>query len=462
MTPKIELYNTKSRELETFSPILPGVVCIYSCGPTVYHYQHIGNMRAAVFADTLHRMFVQSGYEVRHIINITDVGHNVDDSDAGEDKMEKGSKREGKSVWDIAKMYTDAYFKDLSALNIHLDEYLFPRATDHIQEQIELIKKLEAKGSTYVITDGVYFDTSTFAHYADFAHLDVEGLQSGARVEENIEKRNITDFALWKFSPTDEQRQMEWDSPWGKGFPGWHVECSAMAMKYLGEHFDIHTGGIEHIPVHHTNEIAQSEAATGVPYVNYWMHNNHLLDTTGKMSKSNGEFLTLATLIEKGYSAITYRYFLLSATYRKELLFSFEALDAAVVAYEKLLTFCRQEKGSIGILHAEYVQSFDEALRADLNTSKALSVLWTMLKDDTLSGGDKYATLMHFNKLLGLGLEKVEIEKLSFGEAVQTLLDARAIARHEKNFAESDRLRDEIATHGFIVKDTPEGQSISK
>ena len=462
MTPQIELYNTKSREIETFSPVLPGVVSIYSCGPTVYHYQHIGNMRAAVFADTLHRMFVNAGYEVRHIINITDVGHNVDDGDLGEDKMEKGSKREGKSVWDIAKMYTDAYFKDLSALNIHLDEYLFPRATDHIQEQIELIQKLEVKGSTYVIADGVYFDTSTFERYADFAHLDVEGLKSGARVEENKEKRNITDFALWKFSPTNEQRQMEWDSPWGKGFPGWHIECSAMAMKYLGEHFDIHTGGIEHIPVHHTNEIAQSEAATGASYVNYWMHNNHLLDTTGKMSKSNGEFLTLTTLIEKGYNPLAYRYFLLSATYRKELLFSFEALDAAVVAYEKLRAFCRQEKDSIGTLHAEYAQNFDEALRADLNTSKALSVLWTMLKDDTLSSGDKYATLMHFNKLFGLGLEKVEAEKLSIGEAVQALLDARAVARHEKNFAESDRLRDEIATHGFVVKDTPEGQILSR
>ncbi len=462
MTPQIELYNTKSREIETFSPVSAGVVSIYSCGPTVYHYQHIGNMRAAVFADTLHRMFVNAGYEVRHIINITDVGHNVDDGENTEDKMEKGSKREGKSVWDIAKMYTDAYFKDLSALNIHLDEYLFPRATDHIQEQIALIQKLEEKGSTYIIGDGVYFDTSTFVRYADFAHLDVEGLKSGARVEENKEKRNITDFALWKFSPTNEQRQMEWDSPWGKGFPGWHIECSAMAMKYLGEHFDIHTGGIEHIPVHHTNEIAQSEAATGASYVNYWMHNNHLLDTTGKMSKSNGEFLTLTTLIEKGYNPLAYRYFLLSATYRKELLFSFEALDAAVVAYEKLRTFCRQEKDSIGTLHAEYVKSFDEALHADLNTSKALSVLWTMLKDDTLSGGDKYATLMHCNKLLGLGLEKVEVEKLSIGEAVQTLLDARAVARHEKNFAESDRLRDEIQGHGFIVKDTPEGQSISK
>ncbi len=458
----IKLYNTKSRLIEEFKPIIDGVVGIYSCGPTVYHYQHLGNMRAAVFADTLHRMFVQAGYEVRHIINITDVGHNVDDGDDGEDKMEKGAKREGKSVWEISKMYTDAYFKDLSALGVNVEEYLFPRATDHIQEQIALIQKLEEKGCTYIIGDGVYFDTSTFGHYADFAKLDVEGLKSGARVVENKEKRNITDFALWKFSPTNEQRQMEWESPWGKGFPGWHIECSAMSMKYLGEHFDIHTGGIEHIPVHHTNEIAQSECATGMPYVNYWMHNNHLLDPTGKMSKSNEDFLTLTTLIEKGYNPLAYRYFLMSATYRKELLFSFEALDASVVAYEKLCAFCRQEKDFIGIINAKYMESFDEAIKEDLNTSKALSVLWTMLKDDSLTGGDKYATLMYFNKLFGFGLEKVEVEKLSIPNEVTELMEKRALARTSRDFTESDRLRDEIAKLGFIVKDTSEGQILSQ
>jgi cysteinyl-tRNA synthetase len=295
----IRLYNTKSREIENFTPLTKDSVGIYSCGPTVYHFQHIGNMRAAVFADTLRRMFVSAHYGVKHVINITDVGHNVDDSDTGEDKMEIGASREGKDVWEIATMYTDAYFKDLTALGIPLKDYLFPRATDNIAEQIALVRTLEEKGYTYIISDGVYFDTSKFDAYADFAHLDVEGLRSGARVEENTEKKNITDFALWKFSPTDEKRQMEWSSPWGTGFPGWHIECSAMAMKFLGQHFDIHTGGIEHIPVHHTNEIAQSEAATGTPYANYWMHNNHLLDTTGKMSKSNGEFLTLDTLSKR-------------------------------------------------------------------------------------------------------------------------------------------------------------------
>jgi cysteinyl-tRNA synthetase len=462
MAETIRLYNTKSRTVEVFGPMEPGSVSIYSCGPTVYHYQHLGNMRAAVFADTLHRMFAYAGYDVKHIINITDVGHNVDDADSAEDKMEKGSRREGKSVWEIAKMYTDAYFKDLASLNIQLAEYFFPRATDHIEEQIELIQKLEEKGYTYTISDGVYFDTSTFANYAEFAHLDVKGLQSGARVEENKEKRNITDFALWKFSPAEVQRQMEWDSPWGKGFPGWHIECSAMAMRYLGEHFDIHTGGIEHIPVHHTNEIAQSEASTGKPYVNYWMHNNHLQDTTGKMSKSNDDFLTLSTLIEKGYNPLAYRYFLMSANYRKELLFSFEALDGAAVAYEKLVLFAGVHRGAQGEVHEVYSREFAEAMFDDLNTSKAVGVLWTLLKDDAVSDADKYATLLDVDWFLGLGLDMVEKIDVVIPEEVQSLLDARAIARARKDFQESDRLRDEILSHGYMVKDTSEGQKLTK
>lgn len=462
MTDEIRLYNTKKKTIEPFVPLTEGIVRIYSCGPTVYHYQHLGNMRAAVFADTLHRLFTYAGYEVRHIINITDVGHLTDDGDHGEDKLEKGAKREGKTAWEVAKFYTDAYFKDLNLLNIHLDEYLFPRATDHIQEQIALVEKLEERGYTYVISDGVYFDTSKFERYGDFAHLDIEGLKSGARVEENSEKRNVTDFALWKFSPSNEKRQMEWDSPWGKGFPGWHIECSAMAMKYLGEHFDIHTGGIEHIPVHHTNEIAQSECATGVSYVNYWMHNNHLLDTTGKMSKSSGDFLTLSTILEQGYSPLAYRYFLLSAQYRKELLFSYEALDAAKAAYEKLVLFCRTRKESQGDVDETYREQFKEAIYDDLNTAKALAVMWNMLKDTKLDQASKYATLLNFDAVLGLGLTLIEKEEIVITEEMQALLDAREKARKEKDFEASDRLRDEIAQHGFTVKDTPHGQELSK
>lgn len=462
MTDKIRLYNTKVRAVEEFESVQSGQVGIYSCGPTVYHYQHLGNMRAAVFADTLHRTLTYAGYEVRHVINITDVGHLTSDGDTGEDKLEKGAKREGKSVWDIAKIYTEAYFKDITALGLHMEEYLFPRATDHISEQIDLVKTLEEKGYTYMISDGIYFDTSKFDNYAEFAHLDVEGLKSGARVEENTEKRNITDFALWKFSPTDETRQMEWDSPWGKGFPGWHIECSAMAMKYLGNPLDIHTGGIEHIPVHHTNEIAQSECATDSTFANYWMHNNHLQDTTGKMSKSNDEFLTLSSLVEKGYDPAAFRYFLMSANYRKELLFSFEALDAAAVAYGKLAQFCRDHAISGGKVNDDYREEFKQAMFDDLNTSKATAVLWNMLKDDTVEYADRYATLQNFDTVLGLGLETVKREEVVISDEMQALLEARELARKEKNFAESDRLRDEIAKKGFIVKDTKDGQTLSK
>ena len=426
----VRLYNTKSRSLETFKPIHEGKVGIYSCGPTVYHYQHLGNMRAVVFADTLRLMFVSLGYEVRHVINITDVGHLVGDGNEGEDKMEKGSKREGKTAWEVAKFYTDEYFRCLDMLNVPRSEFNFPRATDNIPEQIELIKMLEEKGYTYSITDGVYFDTSKFSHYADFAKLDIEGLKSGARVEENTEKRNSTDFALWKFSPKDEQRQMEWESPWGKGFPGWHIECSAMSKKLLGAHFDIHTGGIDHIPVHHTNEIAQSECANGETYVNYWMHNNFLNDAQGKMAKSGSDFLRLQTLVEKGYSPLAFRYYLLTTHYRKEIAFSFEALDAASVAYEKLLNWCAHHVVKIGIVSDIYSKAFREALYDDLGTPSAIAEMWSLIKDDKISDEDTYATLIDMSVTLGLELHKAEKkETLQAPENVQKLLDVRAFAR---------------------------------
>lgn len=462
MTDKLRIYNTRTRTLEELHTLRDGSVSVYSCGPTVYHYQHLGNMRAVVFADTLHRTLQMAGYEVKHIINITDVGHLTSDGDTGEDKLEKGAKREGKSVWEVAKMYTDAYFKDLNALNVRLGDYLFPRATDHIAEQIALVRKLEEQGYTYIVSDGVYFDTSKFERYAEFAKLDVEGLQAGARVEDNGEKRNATDFALWKFSPKDEQRQMEWESPWGKGFPGWHIECSAMAMKYLGTHFDIHTGGIEHIPVHHTNEIAQSECATGETFATYWMHNNHLLDTTGKMSKSSGEFLTLGSLVEQGYNPLAYRYFLMGANYRKELLFSSEALDGAASAYGKLVTFCEEHAAKHGNVHEKYFHEFKEAMYDDLNTSKAVAVMWNMLKDIDIPYDDRYATLVEMSSALGLGLESVKKVHIIISDDMKDLLAKRDSARKEKNFAESDRIRDEIAKRGFTVKDTPEGQHLSQ
>lgn len=462
MSEQIKLYNTKSRQLETFAPENEGRVGIYSCGPTVYHYQHLGNMRAAVFADTLRRMFISNGYEVKHVINITDVGHNVDDSDNGEDKMEKGAKREGKNVWEIAKQYTDAYFADLTMLGIPLDAFIFPRATDNIKEQIALIEALELKGYTYRTHDGIYFDTSKFRAYKEFAHLDIEGLKSGARVEENREKKNITDFALWKFSPTNEKRQMEWESKWGTGFPGWHIECSAMSMKYLGVHFDVHTGGIEHIPVHHTNEIAQSECATGMPYVNYWMHNNHLLDTTGKMSKSNGEFMTLSKLRDEHYDPLAYRYFLLTAHYRKELSFSYEALDAASVAYHRLVEYVLHHKTTSGHVISHYMHAAHKALSNDLATPEVIATIWKLMKDEEVTEVDRYITLIALSDLLGLGLHEVAEKGLEIPEVVEELLKERAQARASKEFALSDNLRKEIESHGFIVKDTASGQEVTK
>ncbi len=462
MSEQIKLYNTKSRQSETFAPENEGRVGIYSCGPTVYHYQHLGNMRAAVFADTLRRMFISNGYEVKHVINITDVGHNVDDSDNGEDKMEKGAKREGKNVWEIAKQYTDAYFADLTMLGIPLDAFIFPRATDNIKEQIALIEALELKGYTYRTHDGIYFDTSKFRAYKEFAHLDIEGLKSGARVEENREKKNITDFALWKFSPTNEKRQMEWESKWGTGFPGWHIECSAMSMKYLGVHFDVHTGGIEHIPVHHTNEIAQSECATGIPYVNYWMHNNHLLDTTGKMSKSNGEFMTLSKLRDEHYDPLAYRYFLLTAHYRKELSFSYEALDAASVAYHRLVEYVLHHKTTSGHVISHYMHAAHKALSNDLATPEVIATIWKLMKDEEVTEVDRYVTLIALSDLLGLGLHEVAEKGLEIPEVVEELLKERAQARASKEFALSDNLRKEIESHGFIVKDTANGQEVTK
>lgn len=460
MKSEIKLYNTKTRNLETFVPIHDGNVAIYSCGPTVYHYAHIGNLRAYVFADLLHRMFIHNGYTVKHIINITDVGHLVGDGDSGEDKLEKGAAREGKTAWEVAKFYTDAFMQDINALGIKQHDYLFPCATDHIPEQISMIKILEEKGYTYKISDGIYFDTSKFKAYPDFAKLNLEGMQSGARVEENKEKRNIADFALWKFSPTNQKRHMEWDSPWGKGFPGWHIECSAMSMKYLGNHFDIHTGGVDHIPVHHTNEIAQSICATGETYVNYWMHVNFLHDSLGKMSKSNDDFLTLETITSKGYPSLVYRYFLLMTHYRKEVNFSFEALDASLSAYKKLTDYILAHQGNTGSIDQEYMNIFNEAITNDLATPEALAVLWKMFRDENISEGNKHATLLAMSNVLGLGLDTITEDHIELPEIVKSLLEKRKLAREAKDFTESDTLRNEIETHGFIVKDTSSGQEI--
>lgn len=472
MKSELFLFNTATRTRERFTPIHADSVGIYSCGPTVYHYQHLGNMRAVVCADVLHRVMLYAGYTVLHVNNITDVGHLVGDGNDGQDKLEKGAAREGKSAWDIAAFYTEAYFSDIEALNVNRSEYFYPRATGTIQEQIDMIATLEKKGHTYRTSDGIYFDTHTFPAYAAFARLDITHLKSGARVEENTEKRNITDFALWKFSyshgrPFDpaqddaaKQRHMEWDSPWGTGSPGWHIECSAMSRIFLGNHFDIHTGGIDHIPVHHTNEIAQSECTNGEPYVNYWLHNNFLNDADGKMAKSKGDFLRLQSVIDAGIPPLAFRYYLLTTQYRKEIEFSFEALRAATTAYTKLYEWMAAHTGEVGTVLVPYQEKYVQALYDDMNTPQAIAVMWDLLKDKDVQSADIYATILDLDRVLGLDLTHARHTEKNINDTVKTLLAARKQARDEKNFVEADRLRDEIATHGFMVKDTADGQII--
>ncbi len=415
---KLYFYNTLKREKELFLPLSKSKILVYSCGPTVYHYAHIGNLRAFVFADILNNTLRQNGYTVKHQINITDVGHLVSDDDEGEDKMEKGSLREGKSVWEVAEFYTKAFFADLLDLNIDREKFIWTKATDYIKEQIEMVKLLEEKNYTYKTSDGLYFDTSKFERYTELANIDIEGLQKGKRiVDENNEKRNKTDFALWKFSPKDKKRQMEWDSPWGVGFPGWHIECSSMSRAVLGPHIDIHTGGVDLIPVHHTNEIAQSESSLedGQRFVNYWMHVNFLNADKEKMSKSSGDFLRLENLKEKNFSPLSYRYLLLMTHYRKELKFSWESLEAANNAYQKLLKKFKtivengQKRVSLEELTFEannYKEKFEEAMNDDLNTSIALAKMWSLINDKSILDTEKHTLILYFDKYLGLNLSR--------------------------------------------------------
>ena len=422
----IRLYNTLSRTKDEFKPIEPGKVRLYTCGPTVYNFAHIGNLRTYVFEDVLKRVLTVGGFDVRHVMNVTDVGHLTSDADAGEDKMEKGAAREGKSVREIADFYWQAFRTDMGRL--HLTEpTVWCKATDHIPEQIALISTLEEKGFTYTIEDGVYFDTSRLSDYGKLPRLDVEGLQAGARVEMVAGKRNATDFALWKFSPKDKQRLMEWPSPWGVGFPGWHIECSAMALKYLGERVDIHCGGVDHIAVHHTNEIAQTEAALGHPWVNWWMHAEFLVipkgpageASAGKMSKSSGEFLKLDVLVEKGYDPLAYRFFCLGAHYRQQLAFTWEALDAAANALARLkrivLDLRKEYKGFEPPI-ARWMDEFREAAEDDLNMPRALAALWGATKDERAAKADVYATLLEMDKVLGLGIADMQEEQQRFNE----------------------------------------------
>ncbi|MBI5729082.1 MAG: cysteine--tRNA ligase [Candidatus Magasanikbacteria bacterium] len=468
----IKLYNTLTRQAEKLKPLKKGRVGLYTCGPTVYNYAHIGNLRTYLFEDILKRTLVYNGLQVKHVMNITDVGHLTSDADSGEDKMEKGAKREGKTAWEIADFYTKAFLKDIGELNI-LPPNKLPTATGHIKEQITLVKKLEKKGFTYQTTDGIYFDTSKLPDYGKLANLKNQELKAGARVDMG-DKKNPHDFALWKLSvpsrgahPEDAtaaegssitKRQMEWKSPWGVGFPGWHIECSAMATKYLGQPFDIHCGGIDHVPVHHTNEIAQSEAAFGKPLANVWMHGEFLLIGADKMAKSGENFITLQTIKDRGINPLAYRYFLLQAHYRKQLAFSWEALKAAESGLNHLYQAVRALPKKLPENKALH-EAFHQHINNDLDIPGGLGIIWKAINEKTAD----QKTAIHFDEILGLEIKNnLKEKKMALPKAVAALAAERDTARAAKKFAESDRLRKELEAQGYVVEDTKDGTRVTK
>lgn len=455
----LQLYNSLTRKIEEFKPINPPSVGLYTCGPTVYDYDHIGHAWNYTMADVLRRTLEFNGYKTKHVMNITDVGHLTSDGDTGEDKLEKGARREGKTVWEIAKYYTDIFLKNREKLNL-LTPHTICKATDHISEMIELIKKLEAKGATYSINDGVYFDITKFPKYGMLSGNTIEKLKAGARIEPNPEKRNPADFALWKFSPKNSDRQMEWDSPWApqgardkvKGFPGWHIECSAMSMKYLGKSFDLHTGGEDNKFPHHECEIAQSETATGKTFVNYWFHTRFLMVEGEKMSKSLKNFFTIADLEKKGFSPVALRYLFLTAHYRTNLNFTWKSLEAAQNALNNLYDAV-SEMPAPKIGCAEFEKQFLEAINDDLNTPKALAVMWDLVKSNYPPEAKKQ-TLLKTDKILGLGLDKIKKKKTTIPKEIKKMAEQREKAREEKNWALADQLREKIEKAGFMVEDT--------
>lgn len=457
----LKVYNTLTRRKEEFVPLNDKVVTMYSCGPTVYSYAHIGNMRAYLFMDSVRRTLKYNGYKLKGVMNITDVGHLLSDGDDGEDKMEKASREQQKSVYEIAAIYTDAFMKDLAKLNIGKPE-IIAKATDHINDMIKYVEALVEKGYGYETSDGIYFDISKFREYGKLSGLDLEGQRAGARVDVNDEKRNPADFALWKKAP--KEHIMQWESPWGMGYPGWHIECSAMSRKYLGDTFDIHTGGVDHIPVHHENEIAQSEALVGHKTVDYWMHVEFMQVDGGKMSKSLKNTYTVSELEQKGYSAMAFRYFCLNTHYRKKLNFTFEGMDAAKTAYNRLLAAVHSHKGGKSFDEEavkKYDELFTEAINDDINIPLGLGVLWNMLKEKPSQA--IYDLAMKFDKVLGLALDTESApEKVDAPEEVIKLAELRLKARKDKDWAQSDVLREQISKLGYQIIDKKDGYDIKK
>ena len=464
-TRSISLFNTLTRAVEPLRPLVPDSISLYCCGPTVYNFQHIGNMRTYIFEDLLVRTLRRAGYAVQHVMNITDVGHLVSDADEGEDKMAVAARREKKSSAEIAAYYTEVFFADCAKLHI-VRPTTVCKATEHIPEMIALIQRLEARGMTYVAGGNVYFDVSKLADYGKLAKLDIENLKARARVDVDTNKRNPLDFVLWFTKSKFENQELQWDSPWGRGYPGWHIECSAMSMKYLGDRFDIHCGGIDHIPVHHTNEIAQSEGATGADWVHTWMHGEFLVVNKEKMSKSKGGFLTLDTLLEQGFDPLTYRFMCLTAHYRSQLNFTDETLRNAAHGLQKLRSAVLQLKEVAEPprrpAEATYLNDFEAALFDDLNAPKGFASVWGALNDAALSAGEKLWLLYEMDSILGFDMATWRETSLAIPAEVQALIDARDTARREKNWAESDRLRSALQQHGFAVEDSPSGTKVKR
>ena len=474
----VKLYNTELRDKVLFTPN-QDTVGMYCCGPTVYNYAHIGNMRTYIFEDILKRTLKLAGYKVKHVVNITDVGHLTSDGDDGDDKMEKGAAREGKTVWEIAEHYTDAFMSNIEDLNI-LTADIWPKATDHIQEMIDMVQDLIDKGFTYTTDDGIYFDTTKFPQYADFARIDMDNLRGGSRVELG-EKRNITDFALWKFSPKSETRAMEWDSPWGVGFPGWHIECSAMSLKYLGQPLEIHCGGIDHVPIHHTNEIAQVEAATGKKYCNTWIHGEFLVMDNGKMSKSSGSFITVDTLKEQGIDPLAFRLYCFSSHYRKQLTFSLENVEASAGSLVKLRRLvkssCSEKKSSENSTVETVLKEFYSAIFNDMNMPQALGWFWTMLKDSTIKPDVKRAVTEIADTVFALDLFREDdnndtiINGIKFINSndkpeselseIADLIAGRTEARANKDWGKADSIRDQLNSKGVTITDGTDGVECS-
>jgi len=485
----LKLYNTMGKKIEDFIPINKNIVGFYGCGPTVYKAAHIGNLRAYVFQDILARALNFLGYDVKHVMNITDIGHLSDDGDDGEDKMLKSARESGLKVNQIADMYIDLFFKDVDSLNIKRPSIVC-RATEHIVDMIELIKKIEKNGHTYISEGNLYFDISTFPDYGKLSGVDIETLKPGARIEVDKNKKNPNDFVLWFTKSKFENHALLWDSPWGRGYPGWHIECSAMSMKYLGEHFDIHTGGIDHIRVHHTNEIAQSESATGKKWVNYWLHNEFLITDKGKMSKSEGNVFVLNDIIKEGFEALDYRFFLLGGHYRKQLAFSWEALETAKNARKKLLEKvksiledCSKEK----IIECEEISEnfrfenckdyinndkvilnlngFKESIEKDLNTPNALSYLQAILKEKDTKSEEVLKCVSIMDSILGLNIIK-EAKKLNKFRnnidnvdinKIEELIKERKQAKIDKDYKKADNIRELLKAENIILEDTPNG-----